>query len=202
MRLKAPDRMDVIKKEDKEARLVAFISKDLAARTDAAGPAASPEYLLVLRSAESPVARALASEAAAISAAGIAIRIVLVQVSPETVDRDVQQIGAFASGVRIVRDIRLLDAHEQLVLNTATAWIGDCMRRDPAKRDAFEQYADARSEVAAWATVSFNRLWRAGEPLVAAPTVLTARQQPEPELDTALIPPADEIAAPEIATRH
>lgn len=201
MRLKAPDRMDVIKKEDKEARLVQFIAKDLEARKAAPVPSARTEYLLVLRSAESPVARALTALAADIAASGLSVRAVIVQVSAETIDRDVKLSKAFASGIRVVRDFRLLDAHEQLVLNTAAAWIGDCMRREPAKRDAFEQYAEDRAETARWAEVSFERLWSLAEDIVAAPTVVAVAADAH-EVPDVMPVPEEAQAGPEVATRH
>ena len=76
--------------------------------------------------------------------------------------------GAFASTVqgRFVADARLLDAHELLVLGPATAWIGDCMRRDPAKRDAYEFYSEDAPEAARSSARSFDRLWLNGTPLL------------------------------------
>lgn len=202
MRLKAPDRMDVIKKEDKEARLVQFIARDLEARKAAPSPTARNEYLLVLRSAESPVARALTTLAADIAASGLSVRTVIVQVSAESIDRDVKLAKAFAAGIRIVRDIRLLDAHEQLVVNNAAAWIGDCMRREPAKRDAFEQYAEDRAETARWAEVSFERLWSMAEDIVAAPTVVAAAVAETHDVPDGMPVPEEAQAGPEVATRH
>ncbi len=37
---------------------------------------------------------------------------------------------------RVANDRRLFDAHEQLVLSAKDTWTGDCMRRDPTKRDS------------------------------------------------------------------
>ena len=49
--------------------------------------------------------------------------------------------------------------HEQLVLGPAASWVGDCMRRDPMKRDAYECYAADCSKTAGWARTSFDRFW-------------------------------------------
>ena len=62
---------------------------------------------------------------------------------------------------RVVRDQRLIAAHEQLVLAPDYAWIGDSMRREPSRRDTFERFAPASAEIAMQATRSFERLWRA-----------------------------------------
>ena len=56
-------------------------------------------------------------------------------------------------------DIRLLDAHEQLVLDAATAWVGDCMRRDPSRRDTYEFYSNC-PVTARHAVCSFAQMWR------------------------------------------
>jgi len=60
-----------------------------------------------------------------------------------------------------------IEAHEQLVLGPETCWIGDCMRRDPAKCDAYESYVEGCGEAAGCAAVSFERLWLASQPLVS-----------------------------------
>ncbi len=68
-----------------------------------------------------------------------------------------------------MRDPRLLAAHEQLVLAPDRAWIGDCMRREPTKRDTYERFAANAPDVAALATRSFERLWRAAVPMRSMP---------------------------------
>lgn len=201
MRPKAPDRMDVIKKEDKEARLAQFITKHLEARKAASAGGLDDEFLLVLRSAESPVARAISALAGDIRAAGISVRVVLAQISAATIDRDVAAISGFAGRIGIMRDFRLLDAHEQLVLGPATVWVGDCMRREPAKRDAFELYAADCAESARCAQRSFARIWQHTEAAVAAITVLPEQRERD-EIDPGLVPPPDEQAAVEASTRH
>ena len=73
----------------------------------------------------------------------------------------------FDHEVRWARHPRLIEAHEQLVLGPQTCWIGDCMRRDPMKCDAFESYVEGCGEAAGCALVSLERLWIACEPLLA-----------------------------------
>ena len=54
--------------------------------------------------------------------------------------------------VRWARKPRLIEAHEQLVLGPETCWIGDSMRREPSKCDAYETFVDACQATAASAT--------------------------------------------------
>ena len=139
MRSNTPARMHVIKKEEKEANLKAFIQKDLEARKasgQAAGQTTGKTYRLVARSLESPVARALTSLSHEIAEGGISVRMVLTQSSfgGETDVSASTLCGFSPAETRIIRDVRFLDAHEQLVVNPTSAWIGDCMRREPSKR--------------------------------------------------------------------
>ena len=73
----------------------------------------------------------------------------------------------FSHEVRWAKHPRLIEAHEQLVLGPETCWIGDCMRRDPAKCDAYESYVEGCGEAAGCAAVSFERLWLACQPMVS-----------------------------------
>lgn len=164
MRPSTPPRMNVVRKEDKEQRLKEFILKDLSARLAAEGQAAPACYRLVALSAESPVAKALLSLMPELRDAGIDIEAIFVKpVTAGGAER--AKLFDGASGIRCTGDVRLLDAHEQLVLGDRTAWVGDCMRRDPGKRDAYECYAEESPEAAAWALRSFRRLWVQAAPL-------------------------------------
>jgi hypothetical protein len=97
------------------------------------------------------------------------------------VDHQTFLVGLTGSGralaceyeARWARHPRLIEAHEQLVLGPETCWIGDCMRRDPSRCDAYENYVEGCGEAAGCAIVSFERLWFASEPLA----VCAAKQQ-------------------------
>jgi hypothetical protein len=125
--------------------------------------------LIVARSVESPVVKAIVGLEREIIAAGLSVRMILAQVERELFPSDwaapVHTVG-FEHEIRWARHPRLIEAHEQLVLDPQTCWIGDCMRRDPTKVDAFENYIEGCGEAAGCATVSFERLWAASEPLV------------------------------------
>ncbi len=204
MTLNAKPRMDVVKRENKETRLTTFIADHLA---NGGVHCSGSHWLLVARSAESPVVLALAHFASELAVAGIAIRIILAGLkpnAPETIENN--PIG-FAADVRIARDLRLLDAHEQLYLDTATSWIGDCMRREPAKRDAYECHASGCTETARWTKLSFDRLWLSSEPtmLQREPASVAPVAETEPTVDAALASTAGDVETPSTAlasTRH
>ena len=80
----------------------------------------------------------------------------------------------------MARDPRLLAAHEQLTLTATCTWVGDCMRRDPGKRDALERFAANCTQTGAHAIRSFESLWRATVPVYAMPPITAAlAQMPE-----------------------
>jgi len=79
----------------------------------------------------------------------------------------------------VVRNPRLIEAHEQLVLGARACWTGDTMRRDPAICDAYERFVEDAPELAAAARLTFERLWAASEPLTALPPVAAAQRTPK-----------------------
>lgn len=195
MRFAPNARPNVIGREEKEARLKSFITQHVDAhRTAGIGPGITTYRLLAL-SAESPVARALSDLAADLSAGGIRVEAVLARRSGTA-----KLEGAEC---RFVTDLRLLDAHEQLVLDRVTAWVGDCMRRDPLKRDAYELYSDS-PVTAGHAARSFTQIWRAAGPsgsLASERKWTTLRQASL--FDPSLIAGAEAMASPvPLPVRH
>jgi hypothetical protein len=156
--------------EEKVARLSAFIAADLDTRTQH-GLQAAGCYLLIARSMGSPVAQALRANANRLAAANVSVRVVFCEVSP--VDAKSAAFG-FPGECRLAKDVRLLDAHEQLVLAPDRAWIGDCMRREPTKRDTYERFAENSADVAAYAMRSFEHLWRQSTPIGSLPQMSAA----------------------------
>lgn len=152
---------------EKVAKFSEFIAGDLEARTLHGMPAAG-SYLLLARSPQSPVAQALRANAQRLAAANVSIRVIYCEAGSG--DAETMPFG-LAGEVRIARDPRLLAAHEQLVLAPDRAWIGDCMRREPTKRDTYERFAANAPDVASHATRSFERLWRTAVPLRVLPQV-------------------------------
>lgn len=196
MRLTTASRMQVVKKEEKEARARQLIETSLAKRAHGTAGEAAPVFLLVARSAESPVVRAIATLAADIRAAGIEVMAVLCQ--HEAGDAASTLLAA-GHQLRILSDARFLEAHEQLVLGGSAVWIGDCMRRDPVRRDAWECHAEDATEIADWAHTSFLRLWRMATAIEAPVADLTVPDRG----GGVMAVPAGESETPLVAsTRH
>ncbi len=169
MIVKTPSRMQVVRKQEKEPRLKDFIARELV-QIAAQGSATEPvRCLLLARSVDSPVVRALTAFAAEFEAQGIKVRTVLA-----STDSAVAPAGTpaphwlQACQPRLARNPRLIDAHEFLVLGAAATWIGDSMRRDPELRDAFEAHNTANEPTADQAARSFERLWALSQPISAS----------------------------------
>lgn len=159
--------IDIVRLEDKEAKLKAFIRTVVEQSNRSASPVPSDQMvLLIARSVESPVARAVAALVRE-GTITVPVKSILALVPRENADVGIGETlsALVASSARVVRDARLFDAHEQLVLGSASSWIGDCMRRDPTKRDAYECFGADCSKTAGWARTSFERLWAVCDPL-------------------------------------
>lgn len=201
MRFNALPQISVIKKEEKEARLKAFIGEHLSqAQSAAQGRICDRVLLLLARSHESPVVRALQSIVAEGRGEGIVLKtIVTTHRGDQPIDWPAELVSM--TDCRLAGDPRLLDAHEQLWLDGETAWIGDCMRREPAKRDAFECYASGCEATARSAEKAFNRVWDKSSKvaLVGESPAATAVAEIEPHI--AGIAGGD-TSTPTAATRH
>jgi hypothetical protein len=166
MRLPSPPRIVIVSREDREAKLKTFILEALAARSGTPLEAFGEAITLVARAPDSPVAQALLAITPEITAANIAIRVVLFETEPlseEHVQSSLLDVGAIE--VRMLSDQRFAAAHEQLSLGGGRVWIGDCMRRDPAKRDAFEMFHADNAATAGHAAASFAKMWDKSIPL-------------------------------------
>jgi hypothetical protein len=150
--------VDVVRCESKQAKLEEFIAGAIAASREAEGAAASlaSGWSLVARSPASPVVKAVWRLRRDQHAGSIGLRVLFL-----SLDAVVVEAGSAACSVRRVCDPRLADAHEQLVLGPSTCWIGDSMRRDPARCDAYESYAANCATTADFARTSFERMWQA-----------------------------------------
>lgn len=199
MKLNTKPRMDVVKRENKEAKLKTFIVNHLSTTVASASP---EPWLLIARSVESPVVLALTAMEAELEAAGIRVLALLTEMAPAVGDSavasDLKIVGTF----RVLSDVRLLDAHEQLRLDGTTSWIGDCMRREPAKRDAYECHATNCTETADWTRKAFDHMWAKGKPVSL--TTRPAVAAPVSDATTADFPPpaADAVATVVALTRH
>jgi len=210
MQMKTPPPVpSVIKREDKLDTLKTFVSAHgLLAEAVASATPGQGEILLLARSAESPVARALLAVGAEIAARGIVVRAIFGQPEGEKSAAGWSVAGpevAFRRELRWARNPRLADAHEQLVLGPTTAWVGDCLRRDPSRRDAYEHFAASDAATTRTLAVSFERLWAISTPLVV-------RQRPVGMMDSqtnaladdtlAALRAADEGGGPLVSSQH
>ena len=189
MRLRPPLRVSVTRHEEKEHKLQEFLALHLSHREQASEAERTTHLLLVARSLDSPVVRALAAMADEIAAAGLSVRIILGYIDGDPLPEDWGRGVAFTHDIRWARHPRLVEAHEQLVIDPSTCWIGDSMRRDPSKCDAYESFVEGCGEAAGCAAVSFERLWLTCQPLVSR-----AAMGPMPIMEQA--------SQPTIGTRH
>ena len=190
MRLIASTRIQAVSEEQKESRLKDFIQNDLKAREALDGAVASERtYRLLARSPDSPVARALAGLVPDATALGIDIQVVFLRVDGVApASESASQFVSPSVACRRASDRRLVDAHEQLFLGNGRAWVGDSMRRDPARRDAYESYSDYCELVASWTDRSFQRIWATACAVDLSRTKVMPSARPRPEYtDTPLM---------------
>jgi hypothetical protein len=175
MRFSTPLRTSVVKRGEKEQRLGAFIASHFA-RVQDREITGFHEVLLLARSIDSPVVKAVVSSALPIASAGRSVRMILANADREAMPSDwfLPDAPRVDCEVRWARNRRLLEAHEQLVLGPGSCWIGDSMRRDPSKCDAYETFVESDAGSAASARVSFERLWAAAELVVPSALPLPA----------------------------
>ena len=166
MRLNASHPILPANREEKEAKLKDFVAQDLARRGEGTASEQPAIYTVIARSPDSPVARVLHSLSAEIAAAGIEIRAIMFE-TEHNFEENIPALSLLdVTGVeaRVMNDQRFAAAHEQLVLSSGRVWLGDCMRRDPTKRDAFEAYAVNNVVATGHASSSFTRLWAHAKP--------------------------------------
>lgn len=145
---------DVVRRDEKFGKLTAFLANELPGALDRA--AGTPLNIdLVARSPESPVAQALMVALAEVGDEHVEIR-ALFAIEPEAAAFG----GTLANvTVRCTPSSRFDDAHEQLSIGDQVAWIGDSMRRDPSKLDAYERFISGDLEPCGWNSHAFRQLW-------------------------------------------
>lgn len=161
MHSKTPARSVDLQPEERLRQLEAFVSSAV----ESIGQDREDAILLVARSPESPIARAVFSLSGALARRGLGGRIVFA-CSEAMAAGDVWQLsfdGNFNHETRLLPDPRALGAHEQLIIGDSALWFGDSMRRDPTKRDAFQSFT--QGDDAATARRTFARLWQTSLPL-------------------------------------
>ncbi len=184
MRLATSPRLQNIGREEREAKLREFVATALVVRR-ASGDTAPACITLLARAPDSPVARAVASMATELTGANISLTAVLLDLDAFTEEPGRPSILDMSNAdIRVLADPRFTSAHEQMVLSANIMWLGDCMRRDPAKRDAFQMFHGDEAVAARHAEASFERLWAKASPAkpalnpLAEPRVRHATSRP------------------------
>lgn len=169
MRISSPTRPMTMIQTDKESRLKTFVAESLAGL-----PVTHRSITILARNGDSPVAHVLADAMADRTLDPALVRVILCDTHIE--DVQTPSLRDFPlSACRLLKDTRFGSAHEQLVIGPAHVWMGDCLRRDPNKRDAFELYHRADPATQRLASISFERMWVLAKPLApVAGKVLTA----------------------------
>lgn len=166
MRIASSPRLLQVGREEKEAKLREFVSEDLAQRAAKSGSQKSVTYTLIARAPDSPVVRVLHDMKDVLQKSRIKLQAILLETDAMSEDRaEPSRLDYTHIDVRLFSDVRFAAAHEQLVVSPTRLWLGDCMRRDPIKRDAFEIYHDDNAIAARYAKISFERLWNAAKPV-------------------------------------
>jgi hypothetical protein len=182
MRIASPPLLMMATRTDKEARLKDFIAVGLAHRPE--GAAGTEPITIVVRNPDSPAARAVCA-ALSESDPGVNVRVIFGETHADD-PMAVSLLDINCGEFRVLGDPRFGAAHEQLVVGTHV-WTGDCLRRDPNKRDAFEVYHSGDATIRLYAAASFEKLWAAARPIkpvrsgAVAPEIIAAGQPDESE---------------------
>ena len=92
-----------------------------------------------------------------------------------------------------------------MVLGTSFSWHGDCMRRDPETRDAFESFECFNAAAAHRASLSFAALWSKCQAVAVIRPQLPAQGSSQVPHDV-LNPPGGHVlpgvAGVTVSTRH
>lgn len=204
MQCRSAPSLVIVKREEKEGKLKEFIDSILQqqmARSGAEAGLVTAQWSVVARSLESPVVKALQSIAERVGSLKVRLAIALLEPTGHCGQGEFEQISRIH---RHLADPRHLNAHEQLILGPAACWVGDCMRREPAKRDAYEQFAPDCPLTAQWAATGFERLWAASSSLVRPGRTLAIDIEPASEaaVAVALGGPGEMLPPVLASTRH
>src|SRR5688572_22847272 len=197
MRMRTPLRVNVTRHEEKEQKLQEFLLQHVAAQHHCDASRRSTHLLVVARPPERPVVPAIASLGHELAAAGLAVRMIVAHIDRDALLAEGGRGVALLHAIRWARHPRLIEAHEQLVIDTETCWIGDCMRRDPTKCDAYESFVEGCGEAAGCAAVSFERLWTTCQPLLSR-----AVGRGVDAMGPGPMPPTDGTSQATVGTRH
>ncbi|MGE0766119.1 MAG: hypothetical protein AB7L90_06615 [Hyphomicrobiaceae bacterium] len=145
-------------KEERETSLIAFIRNAL----DATASGRVDAISVLARSPSSPVVAALLTLSEELAATRVGSRFVLAggSAAAENETWNLTFSASFVHEIRLTSSPRVLDGHEQLIVGDRAVWFGDCMRRDPTKRDAFNSYLPNDPATARASRFAFQSLWQ------------------------------------------
>lgn len=143
--------------EERENSIIAFIREALDESTRGRDDAIA----LLARSPSSPVVKALLTLSDELAERHIGAAIVLAGGATAAEDEtwSLSFSARFIHEIRLTSNPRVLDGHEQLIVGDRSVWYGDCMRRDPLKRDAFMTFLPNDIVAARGSRFSFRALW-------------------------------------------
>lgn len=156
------------------------------------------ELSIIARSPASPVAVAVRASASRFAQKAIGVRAIFAELGTDGALADfcgatvgVGNATAARKSIRWARNVCLRDAHEQLILGTNMCWSGDCMRREPGKRNALDLYEREAPQVVRFGMLAFEAIWAICETVPASRLDPSASVKPS----AAYAPDADWISA-------
>ena len=157
MRAKTPPFKPFETKEERESTIKAFIRGAL----DESATGREDAIALLARSPTSPVVGVLLALSDELAERGVGACIVLAGGATAAEDEtwSLSFSAKFVHEIRLTNNPRILDGHEQLIVGDRSVWFGDCMRRDPLKRDAFASFLADDAAAARSGRFAFRQLW-------------------------------------------
>lgn len=161
MRAKTPPFRPFETKEERETTIKTFIREAL----DDATTGREDAIALLARSPSSPVVAALLAVSDELAERRIGAAIVLAGGATAAEDEtwSLSFSAKFIHEIRLTSNSRILEGHEQLIVGDRSVWYGDCMRRDPVKRDAFASFLKDDPAAVRSGRFAFGELWRGAQ---------------------------------------
>ena len=127
---------------------------------------------IVARSPASPIMLAMQAAATDLQNQHVSVRVVLSDVDPEKALRSAwRSISMLAPDQKHVDLVRwanspaILEAHEQVIMGEHMCWLGDAMRREPGRRDAFDIFEADAPKTCLLGLKSYSRMWQHARPV-------------------------------------
>ena len=208
MRPKTPPFKPFETKEERETKIKSFIRDAL----DDGSSGREDAIAVLARSPSSPVVSALLALSEELAQRRIGATIVLAGGATAAEDEtwSLSFSARFIHEIRLTCNPRVLDGHEQLIVGDRSVWYGDCMRRDPDKRDPFVSFRPDDPAAARACRFAFRELWRGAQSIyrnadLASLVVTTTAADSVERLDAGTGSPSsivETLAAWQPSTRH